>query len=233
LRSCVGGQASVVHQVIARLRSASYSWDRAARPVRFSHIALVGHSFGGLIAEVEAYSFNDIDALSLVGWADQGATPFAIEVIAKALLFCATGGLVGNNNDGAPRPAPSGYAYLGTADEYERAVFFSAPAATRAQTLGLRNANPCGDLDSLPLALVVDALRLGAIKVPVLLASGNNDGAVDPAGVSRSRASFSGSHDVEVKLLDRTSHAITLEDGGPEFAATMDAWLNAKTPAGR
>lgn len=57
---CAGGQADIAHQVVSALRSGAYA-PRGERPVRFARVALGAHSLGGLIAPIEAYSFNDID----------------------------------------------------------------------------------------------------------------------------------------------------------------------------
>src|SRR5947208_11291228 len=56
-KSCIGGQADIAHQVIQALRKGTYS-VAGGKAVRFTRIALAGHSAGAEIAMLEAYSFN-------------------------------------------------------------------------------------------------------------------------------------------------------------------------------
>jgi len=75
--SCTGSEADVAHQIVGALRSGSYRiGGRAGVP--FSRVALAGHSTGSIIAQVEAYSFRDIDALVITAYADQGQTPLLL-----------------------------------------------------------------------------------------------------------------------------------------------------------
>lgn len=223
---CLGGEADTVHQVIAQLRAGSYGSPTGARPA-FRTVTLAGHSAGAPVAEIEAYSYRDVDGLVLMGWADAAATPFGVSDAVKASLYCATRGLVGNNNEGAPRPAPLDYAYEGPAADYVRAVFSSAPPDVVAETLGLRNPNACGEIATVPDELAAGLVWLRTIAVPVALFAGADDAAISAAGVSRSRSSFSGSPDVSVTILEHTSHAITLEAGRLGLQRGMAGWLDA------
>lgn len=59
----------MAHQVVLALRSGKYQADgRTAPPSR--KVALAGHAYGGQIAQVEAYSFGDIDGLIVLAYAD-------------------------------------------------------------------------------------------------------------------------------------------------------------------
>jgi len=66
--SWIGGQADIAHQIIGRLKSGRY--DGAVTP-RFRRVGLIGHSAGGLITEVEAYSFSDAAAIGVLAYADR------------------------------------------------------------------------------------------------------------------------------------------------------------------
>src|SRR5437660_162759 len=75
-------------------------------PFRFARIAPAGHSSGQVIAEIEAYSFGDIEALVVGGWGDPAITPEDLVVILPFIQVCAMGGE-------PKRPGePSGYAFI-------------------------------------------------------------------------------------------------------------------------
>ncbi|MGH7821363.1 MAG: alpha/beta fold hydrolase, partial [Candidatus Binatia bacterium] len=87
--SCLGAQATIAHQIVGQLRDGSYTLDGVAGTTAspnpaFSAVALAGHSAGGAIAEIEAYSFDDVDALIVMSYADQGASPDALAAFARA-----------------------------------------------------------------------------------------------------------------------------------------------------
>src|SRR3954470_6538191 len=54
MATCVGAEADMTHQVIARLRSGACAAAGRRRPPRFSRVVLAGHDVGGEIAEIEA-----------------------------------------------------------------------------------------------------------------------------------------------------------------------------------
>src|SRR5207247_7029898 len=73
LMSCVGSDADIVHQIIGLLRNPDDRYvGSGGSPIAFSRVALAGHDFGATVAEVEAYSYKDIDGLFLSGFADTG-----------------------------------------------------------------------------------------------------------------------------------------------------------------
>src|SRR3954467_372395 len=67
LATCFGAQADIAHQIIGQLRGRG-----------FRKVVLAGHDIGGGIAEIEAYSYHDVDALMLFTWQDQGPTPYLL-----------------------------------------------------------------------------------------------------------------------------------------------------------
>src|SRR2546423_7130848 len=58
--TCIGAQADIAHQIIGQLRGPRYG-AQGIRPVAFSKVVLGAHDVGGAAAEVEAYSWHDID----------------------------------------------------------------------------------------------------------------------------------------------------------------------------
>src|SRR5207247_10582689 len=71
--SCIGSAADVVHQIIGQLRSPGARLSDGTRVV-FSRVALAGHDTGATVAEVEAYSYKDIDGLFVSAFANTGFT---------------------------------------------------------------------------------------------------------------------------------------------------------------
>jgi len=71
---CLGSQADIVHQEIVDLRDGHYTLA-GHQPARFSRVVLAGHSFGGLIAQIEAYSFGGINGLVVMSYATRTPPP--------------------------------------------------------------------------------------------------------------------------------------------------------------
>jgi pimeloyl-ACP methyl ester carboxylesterase len=189
--------------------------------VRFTRVALVGHSAGGAVAEVESYSFKDVGALGVLSWADEGQSPLALTTFAAAGGTCLRGG---QQSDGAPGYAPFG----ATASDFDAAMFHDADPAVVAAANQLRNPDPCGDDESLAQTLVLDQLLLSTIRVPVLLLYGANDALFPPPAGSLERLHLLGSSDVSLDQIPDTGHAVTLERSAPTLVADVSRWLAAR-----
>lgn len=68
---CLGSQADIANQEVADLRDGRYRLT-GHHPPRFRRVVLAGHSFGGLIAQIEAYSFGNISGLIVMSYGDAG-----------------------------------------------------------------------------------------------------------------------------------------------------------------
>src|SRR4051795_2952086 len=79
--TCIGAEANIAHQIIGRLRSGSYAAQGIA-PVAFSKVVFGAHDIGGAEAEVEAYTYKDVDGLMVFTYQDQGFTPYILGVAA-------------------------------------------------------------------------------------------------------------------------------------------------------
>ncbi len=231
-RSCIGAQADVAHQIVGQLRAGTY---RAASRAggRFGKVVLAGHSAGGLIAQVEASSFNDVDGLIVVSFSDQGGSSLAASSLAQTTAVCATGG---QRSDGTSGPA--GYAFFGQTDQdAKRAFFFNADPRVIDATLALRNRDPCGDTGSLGQGMAADEAFVRQITVPVLLVFGDHDALFPPPAGQQQRSMYTGSRDVKLVTLRSTAHAVTLERSRHVFAATVRRFLRdhgfARTSARR
>lgn len=76
----IDSNASVVHQVIAAARAGRIPAPGGRE--RFSKVVLVGHSYGSMVAFIEASRFHDVDALVLTGVSHnvhEVTTPTSIE----------------------------------------------------------------------------------------------------------------------------------------------------------
>jgi pimeloyl-ACP methyl ester carboxylesterase len=220
---CLGSEADYLHQIVVDLRAGTYAaigWP----PPRFSRLALAGHSLGGYMAEVEAYSFGGIDALMLFGFADLPTGVPTYLSFLPTTLIC-----LGPGQAPTGATAPLGYAYFGQTDaDFQRAHLHDVdPAVARAAT-ALRTKDPCGDTGSALTTALVDAANLLQVHVPVLLAGGADDALFPPPAQQLQRLLFLGSKDVTQVTLPDTGHAVTLGRTAPLFRSTVASWLCAR-----
>jgi pimeloyl-ACP methyl ester carboxylesterase len=185
-------------------------------------VALTGHSIGGLIAQVEAATFHDVNALAVVSYSDLVPSPTALLTFARTTLACLLGPLPGGG--GADGYAPFG----ATAADFNAIMFHDADPSVVVATDALRTRDPCGDTGSVPGALVNDALTIPSITVPVLLLIGQNDALFTPPTADFGRLEYLGSHDVTQTILPDTGHALLLGHTAPQARAALSSWLGAR-----
>ena len=219
---CAGSRADIAHQMVLALRSGSYTVAKQ-RHIHFSRVALAGHSYGGQIAELEAYSFGGIDALSVISYTDQGQSALAAASSAYSAKACAAGG---------QRVVPGGpghYAPYGNPRGAKAALFNDIDPLQLATAVPRLTLNPCGDM--LPFAAVaaLNLTRIAAIKVPVLVVSGGADALFPPLAGRRQAALFTGSSQVDLVTLPRTAHGVTFERTLGFFTPAVHDWL-LRTP---
>ena len=199
--SCIGSAADVVHQIIGQLRSPGARLSDGTRVV-FSRVALAGHDTGATVAEVEAYSYKDIDGLFISAFANTGFTQKIAEWSFKAGAVCLQGG------QPSDRGAPNYHFFPPVSDQefsqdeaLLREIFPDTDetvfqAIKQAIATGKRQLNPCGDINSVPGAVASDLARLNEITVPVLIFVTDHDFAFSKDGLDRERTFFTGSRDV-------------------------------------
>jgi pimeloyl-ACP methyl ester carboxylesterase len=217
---CFGSEADIIHQVVAQLRSGRY--DTGSRqPVTFQRIALAGHSAGGISVEVEAYSFDDIDALVVADWTDNGVDPvensFLYTDFERAGQTCALGGEPKIKPEG-----PGGYAFVVSDTDK---LFFDATNEVKAEFAKAYERDPCGLINTIPQTLVANETLVPTIRVPVLVISGDHNLFENPAAQADR---FKGSNDVSLAIIPNTGHMLTLERTRESFRRTMSAWLAAR-----
>ncbi len=222
-KSCFGGQADMAHQIVDQLRNGSYTdRDSGSRMPSFNKVVLAGHSVGSLIAELTAYSFNNVDGIILASYSDQVISAAAKKAAAYNARICRTGG---QSTEGS---APGGYAFFApTVTAFRNAFFVNADRETIDVSTELRNRNPCGDTASFGPAARTNVRFADRIQVPVLVIIGQQDALFPPPAGPRQAQLFTRSNDVTLKTIGATSHGVTLERTAPEFAQKVSSWLDA------
>ncbi len=218
---CVGSQADIAHQIVLALRAGSYQVNPSGQAPEFSRVVLAGHSYGGQIAQVAAYSFGDIDGLIVIGYADRVQSQLLRDNSAFAANVCASGGL----RVGAVGPA--GYAPFGPPSGAAAALFNSTEPAVQSAALQLLTIDPCGDTASFAPAVAVNLVNVPSIKVPVLIIAGGSD-ALFPVPAGPDQASlFTGAASVDQVTLPTVAHAVTLEHVyAPSALRPLNDWLH-------
>jgi pimeloyl-ACP methyl ester carboxylesterase len=219
LQVCIGSEADIAHQIVGQLRGGGYAAGSGRGPA-FHRVALAAHSYGGLIAPVEAYSFNDIDALFITSSAfDQGTSAeAAAEAGTTVGVDCAHGG------DPKRAGAPSGYGY---SFNDRSSLFFSDAEPGVAEGLSrLRERDSCGTSASVFATLVADRTGLGTVSVPLLLVFGDHDAIFPPPSGERQRDLYTSSTDVTLIMVANAGHTLLLERTAPATRAKISAWLS-------
>ena len=224
--TCIGSQATIIHEIVQDLRAggATYTAKGTTSAPAFSRVGLVGHSAGGELAEIEAYSFKDIDALGLMEWADQFYSFGAYAAFGQDALQCIAGNVkqVGSSE--------TGYAKFGATNAQFNSLMLAdaAPAVVRAVD-AMRENDPCGQIDTILTGTLYDALNDPTIKVPVAYVHAGDDG-IFQAGLpwpTLQEALYAGSAKLTDISLPGEGHAVTLERRAPVLEAAMSTWLTA------
>ena len=216
---CVGSRADMAHQMVRKLRSGRYHLDRTGKP-RFDRVVLAGHSLGGQIAQVEAYSFGDIAGLVVLGYSDRVQSEVLKSSAAYAAQVCAGGGQTFRG-----RP---GYAPFGPPSGAPAALFNSAKPGLEKSVLARLSIDPCGDTASFTAATAADLRHLGDIDVPVLVVGGGADALFPRPAAANQAGLLTGSRSVTQTTLAGTAHAFTFERGRDRLVRVVDRWLERR-----
>ncbi len=213
-KSCVGTHANIAHQIVQQLRAGSYGGDLHPK---FARVALAGHSLGAAIAQVEAYTFRDVDAVALLSYADIALSLSAVLTSTSWGPICGLGGKP--SAKGAP-----GYSFF-TRDQadYRKNFLAQAPPDVLSYADGERRINPCGDLLSAVPAAVVSGISANRIKVPVLLMMGNKDLVFDSSRIALQKPLYGGP--TTVRVLPGATHGLTVDRTAAEFRNALEEWL--------
>jgi pimeloyl-ACP methyl ester carboxylesterase len=217
---CLGADADVAHQIVLQLRSGDYTFEGGDAP-RFDRVALAGLDIGGLIANLEAFSFGGIDGLAVFGHTPQVSRRTFEQFYANREL-CEAGG------EPATYGGPGGYAYFGASlAEFRATVFHSVEPAVFKLAAQLRGRDPCGETASIIDALVLELKSLSRVTAPVLLVCGRQDGTTPEFACPFFKRRYTGSRDVSLAFIRNAGHALPLERGAPAFRRRVSRWLDA------
>ncbi len=222
---CAGSRADIAHQMVQAMRSGNYRTGSGPAPA-FRHVALAGHSYGGQIAELEAYSFGDIDALAVISYTDQGSTALAASSAAFSTKACAAGG-----QPVAPG-GPGGYAPFGDPNGARAAVFGDTDPVVVAAGLPKLTLNPCGDMVPFNDVATADLAHLGKIGIPVLEVSGGGDKLFPVSAGDAQVTLFTGSSRVTRLVVPGAGHAITLARQQGALVSGVSGWLATTSVGG-
>lgn len=177
------------------------------------------------MAELEAYSYHDIDGLMVFTFQNQGFTPFVLGIAANASARCAAGG------EPAYPGGPGGYVYYPPVSDWPKLMPNSDPAVI-AGAIASRQRNPCGIVGSTGETIFLNSAGattnttgLSEIHVPVLLALGALDPVFTHDGFRQEAQHFTGSDDVTAVLLPGTGHFEMHDRNAPRFRALVAQWL--------
>src|SRR4051812_9128624 len=221
--TCQGAEADITHQIVQQLRSGHYS--AGGRPgVGFSTVVLAGHDVGGQVAQIEAYSYSDIDGLIVMTFADQGYTPYIIE---KSILAANDWCTVSPAE--TPPGSPTSYVHYVSREEWRTLLFYDAEPRVIDATDAVRLPNPCGIVRSVPPAVELDLAHDSQIKVPVLVAFGNNDTLVWTREGEEQQESNYGSTDKSTVFVPYGGHFLMFgRRSGPRLRSAVSKWLDQR-----
>ncbi|WP_285744890.1 alpha/beta fold hydrolase [Lentzea sp. NBRC 105346] len=212
-------QASVVHQVVSKLRTGQ------VLGLPFDRIVLVGHSMGSGIAIVEATSYHDVDGVVLTGMTHSMdalmLTTIFVDGIHPAILdplLASRGG-----DAGYITTIPGARHFFHDPGTYEPGVL-TADETTKDQV----SSTMVPDL--VPLAFTSTLSR--AITVPVLMANGTQDTlfcafhCTSSTDLLNAEAPYFTSG-LDVVLLPNAGHSLALSTGAPAYRSAVDGWLTS------
>jgi pimeloyl-ACP methyl ester carboxylesterase len=216
--TCEGAEADTIHQIIQKLRTGEYTLPDSPT-IKFSEVVLAGHDVGGEVAEIEAYSYFDIDGLILATFAEQGFTPYIIERSTIAAFGTCT-------------ESANGYAHFISDQEFRTLLFYNAEAQVIEAADAQRNPNPCGVIRSNPPAILVSNRgHVEQIEVPVLIVFGNDDTLVwTRQGEEEEERNFTRSPDKSTVFIPEAGHFPMFARTARLFDSTMSAWLSSRFP---
>ncbi|WP_040734797.1 alpha/beta hydrolase [Nocardia tenerifensis] len=217
---CVGSQATMAHHIVQDLRAGTYRWASPEPAPAFGQVSLAGQSNGGQIAQIEAYSFDDIDSLIVMDWADQGLTPEAYGRFFAAVGRCVAGGEPAEHN-----PAAGGYVYYDQGrEEFVAGNFGNVDAAVLRFAAPQQNLHPCGDMMTQGPGILVDLAELGTITIPVLGMYGERDSRVQWG--DEHMKMFHSSVRTDVFTLPAAGHYMSHSKNVADIYDRLDLWLD-------
>lgn len=218
--TCLPAQADIANQIIEQLREGAYTTTGSVTP-RFGRVLLIGHSAGGLIAELTQAVYGTGEALAVIGY-HHYPSALTVQQFSAAGQDCLTSPQPAGGNSGAPNYAPFGR----TDTDFAAAHFHDVEPAVADVVLRKRNRDACGDLLSGLQGVLGTYGASPLIQVPVLLLTGEKDALFPPpGGALQTRTGYPGAHRLSVVELPGTGHAMTFGRTHETFRQVMGQWL--------
>jgi pimeloyl-ACP methyl ester carboxylesterase len=214
LSTCFGSEADVAGQMVDALRSGNYTVKGGAAG-SYKKVYLGGSSVGGLIANITAYSFHNVDGVINQGFGDFAASPYAAHEVYDAYSRCSSGGDPG---------APADYATFAKSSR-DTFYFHDASPAVRA-AVPASSPDPCGQIESVMTGIGADVALLPAITVPVMLVFGLDDAVYPPPAMDLQANRYLGSPEVTTSTIPNASHFPVLGEYFPLLVNATHAWLH-------
>lgn len=212
--TCFGSEADVAHQMVQALKNGSYTVS-GQEPVSFPKVFISGSSVGGMVSEIENYSYKDTDGIINWGWAEYRFSEYAMKEAADIGRRCVMGGDSG---------APAYYAAFAL-NSIQTFYFNSAKPEVRAQ-IPKPNADPCSQIASIPAGVQADEMDKREIKVPVLSIFGDADSIYSPQAAKEAAAEFTGSPDSTLVMIAGASHYPLVEANHLDAETAVDTFLD-------
>jgi len=213
--------ASVAHQLVSALRSGELG-------VAFENVVVVGHSFGSLIAYLEAGRFQDVDALVATGASHEpNAVNIATRVVASsppAILDPKFRGLLLDPGYVTTRPGARG-------------IFYEAADADPAVIALDEQLKQTGTLEDTLTTLPDFLLNASSdINIPTLTVNGSEEpffcngvaagDCSSSAALAASEQPFYGPDaQVEAIVVNGAGHNLALELGAAQTNTSIQEWL--------
>lgn len=223
---CQGSHADTMNQMVKKLRSGDYTFRESQQGPRFDRVALAGISYSSQYANAAVYSFpaeGNVDALILTGYAE----PIMPSPVTAAFLGVYASQCVTGRNKYDDGSGPPHYTKAPANDATTAAMFNDPDPAAVAEFQRLIEADPCGQAQSAPTRIAVDAAHLHEITVPVLLANGEFDAIYGAPGPQLYFQRFSGSPDRTLMIFPGAGHIFWLEKNRATWIRMMAGWLTA------
>lgn len=172
------------------------------------------------MGELEAVSYQDVDALLVMSPSDYPFRAFAYPGLTDIVVDCARGG------HSKEPGGPAGWAYP-IAPENVDQLFFNAEQNVIESFRTRYERDFCAIGSSAAQTLAAIMLLAPTLNVPVLLVYGDHDTYL--AGAPEfERLRFLGSSDVTLHVMPDTGHNLMLQRTAPQFRALVSEWLTAR-----
>ncbi len=212
--TCFGSEADVAHQMVEALKTGNYT-VQGGKAGSYQKVYLGGSSVGGLIANITAYSFRNVDGVINHGFGDFAASPYAAQEVFDAYSRCSAGG------DPGVSPAYATFA-KSTRDTF---YFTDATPEVRA-AVPASSPDPCGQIESVMTGIGADVALLAGINVPVMLVFGLDDPVFPPPAMDIQSNRYLGSPEVTTSTIPNASHFPVLGEYFSLLVNATHAWLH-------